>query len=95
MVESGTLRNLYCIMQSECSYNAVHECVAHMLAKKPKLKTAVMTMRVDPQVKAAAKLAAVRARRSVTSLIEVLVLDHCKDIGIDLSAQKRKGGSGR
>jgi transcriptional regulator GlxA family with amidase domain len=45
-------------MQSECSYNAVYECAARMSAKKPKLKTAVMTMRVDPQVKAAAKLAA-------------------------------------
>lgn len=47
-------------------------------------------MRVDPLVKAAAELAAERARRSVTSLIEVLVLDHCKEIGIDLSTHKRK-----
>jgi hypothetical protein len=40
-------------------------------------------MRVEPQVKTAAQLAAKRARRSVTSLIEVLVLDHCNQIGID------------
>lgn len=61
-----------------------------MSSKRQKTKTAVMTMRVDPLVKAAAELAAERARRSVTSLIEVLVLDHCKEIGIDLSTHKRK-----
>lgn len=50
---------------------------------KPKTKTAVMTMRVAPQVKAAAEVAAERDHRSVTSLIEVLILNHCKTLNID------------
>jgi hypothetical protein len=50
---------------------------------KPKIKTAVMTLRVDPLVKAAAELAAKRDRRSVTSLIEVLVMNYCEHLGID------------
>jgi hypothetical protein len=49
---------------------------------KPKTKTAVMTMRVSPQVKAAAEMAAERDHRSVTSLIEVLIINHCKTLDI-------------
>jgi len=51
---------------------------------KPKTKTAVMTMRVAPQIKAAVELAAERDHRSVTNLIEVLILNHCKTMNIDL-----------
>jgi predicted HicB family RNase H-like nuclease len=51
---------------------------------KPKIKTAVMTMRVSPQVKAAAEIAAQHERRSVTSLVEVLIINHCKALNIDL-----------
>lgn len=47
-------------------------------------KTEVLTLRVLPSVKAAAKLAAERDHRSVTSLIEVLILNHCKATGIHL-----------
>lgn len=50
---------------------------------KPKLKTAVMTLRIEPQVKAVAEMAAKQDRRSVTSLIEVLVLEHAKKLGIE------------
>lgn len=49
---------------------------------KPKIKTAVMTLRVDPIVKIAAELAAKQDHRSVTNLIEVLILKHCNDLGI-------------
>ena len=42
-----------------------------------------MTLRIEPQVKAVAELAAERDRRSVTSLIEVLILAHGKTLGIE------------
>jgi hypothetical protein len=42
-----------------------------------------MTLRVSPEVKAAAELAAERDHRSVTSLIEVLILNHCKSLNIE------------
>ncbi len=57
---------------------------------KPKLKTATMTLRVSPRVKAAAERAAERDRRSVTNFIEVLILDYCDSIGIDTSVSNPK-----
>lgn len=50
---------------------------------RPKIKTSVMTLRVSPEIKAAAELAAARDHRSVTSLIEVLILNHCKSVNIE------------
>jgi predicted HicB family RNase H-like nuclease len=39
-------------------------------------------MRVSPQVKAAAEIAAQHENRSVTSLVEVLIINHCKALNI-------------
>lgn len=50
---------------------------------RTKTKTSVMTLRVSPEIKAAAELAAERDHRSVTSLIEVLILNHCKFLNIE------------
>jgi predicted HicB family RNase H-like nuclease len=55
---------------------------------KPKIKTAVMTLRVDPRVKVAAEIAADRDHRSVTSFIEVLILNHCKQVGVEVPSRK-------
>lgn len=57
---------------------------------KPKLKTETMTLRVAPQVKFAAELAAKRDRRSVTNFIEVLILNHCDAVGIKSDAMTPK-----
>jgi len=53
-----------------------------MPRRKPKTKTAVMTLRVSPAVKAAAERAAEHDRRSVTNLIEVLILNHYNNLNI-------------
>lgn len=45
---------------------------------RQKTKTANFQMRLAPQLKAAAEEAAKRDHRSLTSLIEVLILNHCK-----------------
>jgi len=42
----------------------------------------VLTLRVSPAVKAAAERAAELDRRSVTNLLEVLILNHCKALNI-------------
>lgn len=55
---------------------------------KPKIKTAVMTLRVDPIVKAAAERAAKNDRRSLTNFIETLVVDYCKKNRIDINPAK-------
>jgi hypothetical protein len=39
-----------------------------------------MTLRVDPRIKAAAEHAADQDHRSLTSLIEVLIMNHCKKL---------------
>jgi hypothetical protein len=49
---------------------------------RDRTKTAIVTLRVDPRVKAAAQLAAKHDHRSLTSLIEVLILNHCKSLNI-------------
>jgi hypothetical protein len=54
-----------------------------MRGRKAKTKTATMTLRVDPKIKAAAERAAELDHRSLTSLIEVLILKHCQGLNID------------
>ncbi|WP_221893530.1 hypothetical protein [Pseudoxanthomonas mexicana] len=52
---------------------------------RPKTKTANFQMRLAPQLKAAAEEAAKRDHRSLTSLIEVLILNHCKSNNIPIA----------
>lgn len=49
---------------------------------RPKIKTATVTLRVDPAVKAAAELAAQHDRRSLTNLVEVLLINHCRSLNL-------------
>ena len=45
-------------------------------------KITQFTMRMDPDVKVAAEQAAANDRRSLSSLIEVLLINHCKQKGL-------------
>jgi predicted HicB family RNase H-like nuclease len=58
------------------------------MPKGAKLKTATMSLRIEPQTKAAAKLAARAERRSVANFIEVLILRHCQERGIEIRSSK-------
>ena len=49
---------------------------------RPKIKTATMTLRVDPEIKMAAEKAAAQDRRSLTSLVEVLLVNHCRNLNL-------------
>ncbi len=60
-----------------------HPTPFQMRTGRPKTKTAVMTLRVDPRVKSAAEQAAEHDHRSLTSLVEVLIINHCKTININ------------
>lgn len=44
----------------------------------PKGKTEVVSVRVEPSIKAALKAAADQERRSMASMLEVMVLAYCK-----------------
>ena len=52
---------------------------------RPKTKTAIVQLRVPPQLKAAAEVAAKRDHRSLTGFIEVLILHHCKNHDIPVT----------
>jgi len=48
----------------------------------PVTKTEVVSIRVPPDVKAALVAAAEHERRSLATMVEVMVLDYCKTHGI-------------
>lgn len=54
-------------------------------------KTEVVSARVPPDVKAALSAAAEVERRSVASMLEVMVLCYCRDHGIATAPVKAKG----
>lgn len=63
------------------------------MTPRPKRKTAVLSLRVAPPVKAAAQRAAERDNRSVASFIEVLILNHCKKEEISVEKESPQGGT--
>ncbi len=58
--------------------------------KQDERKTLVFSMRMTPQTKEAAEEAAADDRRSVASLIEILLTDYCRDRGYLKEAPKRR-----
>jgi hypothetical protein len=61
------------------------------MSRGPKRKTATVTLRLEPQLKAAAEIAADRDHRSLTNLIEVLILEHCRALEINVDAASARG----
>jgi predicted transcriptional regulator len=53
-------------------------------------KTAVLTVRLAPEVKASLQAAADAERRSLANMLEVAVLEYCGNHGVNL-ALTRKG----
>ena len=51
-------------------------------------KTATLNLRIDPVLKEAARIAALREHRSVADLIEVLIRKHCEEQGISIPEQQ-------
>jgi hypothetical protein len=54
---------------------------AVVVATMVQRKTTMFTMRMDPEVKAAAEKVAAEDRRSLSSLIEILLIEICKKRG--------------
>jgi predicted HicB family RNase H-like nuclease len=53
-------------------------------------KTDFLNMRIDPEVKAAAEEAAIADRRSLSSLVEKLLTDYCREHGFLKLERKAK-----
>ena len=50
-------------------------------------KTATLNLRIDPSLKEAARVAALRDHRSIANLIELLIRRHCEASGIAIPEQ--------
>jgi len=55
-------------------------------------KTSTLNLRIDPALKEAARIAAVRDHRSVANLIELLIRRHCENVGIPIPEQSELFG---
>ena len=54
----------------------------------PPNKTATLNLRIDPILKDAVREAALRDRRSIANLIELLIRQHCEEVGIPIPEQQ-------
>ena len=54
----------------------------------PPKKTTTMNLRVDPAIKEAIREAANREYRSIANMIEVLIRQHCSEVGISILDQQ-------
>lgn len=73
-----------------------HICVtlcSHEDQPLPPTKTATLNLRIDPSIKEAARIAALREHRSVANLIELLIREYCKTAGIEIPTQTEMFGS--
>lgn len=50
-------------------------------------KTSTLTFRIEPGLKEALRIAALREHRSIANMVEVLIRDHCERNGIPISEQ--------
>ena len=50
-------------------------------------KTSTLNLRIDPNLKEAVRVAAIRDHRSVANLIELLIRRHCESEGIPIPEQ--------
>ena len=48
------------------------------------VKTSTLTLRIEPAVKEALRIAAERDHRSIANMVEVLIRDHCRRQGIGI-----------
>lgn len=51
------------------------------------MKTATLNLRIDPNLKEAARIAAQLEHRSIANLIELLIHQHCERTGISIPEQ--------
>ena len=50
-------------------------------------KEATLNLRIDPNLKEAIRIAALRDNRSITNMIEVLIKRYCSEVGITIPEQ--------
>ncbi len=56
------------------------------MRQRSKVKTAIIQVRVEPSLKAAAEKAASLDHRTLTNWIEVLIIGRCKELKVDAAS---------
>ena len=51
------------------------------------MKTATLNLRIDPTLKEALRIAALKDHRSIANLVEILIRQHCQQVGISIPEQ--------
>lgn len=51
------------------------------------MKTATLNLRIDPTLKEALRIAAQQDHRSIANLVEILIRQHCQQVGISIPEQ--------
>jgi hypothetical protein len=64
-----------------------------------KNKTATLNVRISPALKEALRIAAIQDHRSISNLLEKMIINHCNDNGITIPEQgdmfEQEAGSGK
>ena len=64
-------------------------CVTLYISHRGSLyATATLNLRIDPVLKEAVREAALLDRRSIANLIELLIRQHCEEVGIPIPEQQ-------
>ena len=58
----------------------------------PATKTATLNLRINPGLKEAVRIAAKRDHRSIANMIELLIRQHCEQVGIAIPEQQELFG---
>ncbi len=51
------------------------------------MRTATLNLRIDPVLKEAVRIAAMKDHRSIANLIEILIRQHCEKVGVSIPDQ--------
>ena len=51
-------------------------------------KSATLNLRIDPALKEAVRVAALKDSRSIANMLEVLIRKHCEEVGISIPDQQ-------
>ena len=62
-------------------------CVEGAQSLSPK-KSATLNLRIDPALKEAVRVAALKDSRSIANMLEVLIRKHCDEVGISIPDQQ-------
>jgi hypothetical protein len=68
-----------------CKLQLIGSTAMARKSPRPKVKTAIIQVRVEPNLKAAAEKAAGLDHRSLTNWIEVLIIGRCKELEVEPS----------